>query len=329
MAWQFWIVCGLLAAPAVAPAAELQDGPADLPALVRKADTNYLSRNWTNAAAAYERIVKLNPTNGLYWHRLGEMLLNANRYDEAIAPLEQALALGGFQPSPPRWIHRGEAAYLLASAHAGLGHRDEAIAWTRTSLQQGLRNIRRFHIDRFAELLKDPQFRDLVSADVDNVDGLSRDERFRRDLRFAVQELKRVHFSPFRATPEAEIDAAAAELDRDIPNLNDDQVFVRLMAVIRRFGDAHTRMLREQPLIPVAFFLYPEGLHVFGATKDYADLVGAKVLAIGGVPVEQAVERTMAIVPVENPMTEKWEAAKTLQSMTVLRGWTWRPPTAP
>ena len=320
MAWQLLMVCGLLAAPALAPAADTQDGPADLPALVRKADTNYLSRNWTSAAAGYERIVKLNPTNGLYWHRLGDSLLNAKRYDESLAPLEQALALGGFQPAPPRWLHRGEVAYALALAHAGLADRDEALQWTRTSLKQGLRNIRRFRDDRFAELRKDPEFRELVSADVDNVDGLSRDERFRRDLQFAVQELKRVHYSPFRATPEAEIDRVVAELDRDIPNLNDDQVFVRLMAVIRLFGDAHTRMLREQPLIPVAFFLYPEGLHVFGATSEHADLVGAKVLTIGGVPVEEAFERTMAIVPVENPMTEKWEAAKALQSMTVLRG---------
>jgi len=324
MSWQFWMVCSLLAAPALRSAAEAQaetqDGPANLPALVRTADTNFLSRNWTSAAAGYQRIVEINPTNGLYWHRLGEALLNAQRYQDAIVPLEQALALGGFQSSPPRWLHRGEVAYLLASVHAGLGHRDETIHWTRTSLKQGLRNIRRFHIDRFSELLKDPEFRKLVSADVDNLAGLTRDEKFRRDLNFAVQELKRVHYSPFRATPEAEIDRTVAALDRDIPNLNDDQIFVRLMAVMRLFGDAHTRTLREQPLIPVAFFLYPEGLHVFGATSEHADLVGAKVLAIGGVPADQAVERTMAIVPVENPMTEKWEAAKTLQSMTVLRG---------
>ncbi len=314
----------LAASPSKQPA-----GLADLPLLLRRADTNFLTRNWNRAASEYQRIVQLNPTNGLYWHRLGEALLNAKRYNAAIAPLEQSCALGGFQPSPPRWVHRGEAAYLLASAYAGLENHDKAIEWTHKSLSQGLRNIRKFHISRFDELLKDPQFQELVCAGVDDVDELSRDERFRRDLHFAIHELKRVHFSPFRATPEQEIDRAAAELDRDIPKLSDDEIYVRMMGIIRLFGDAHTRMLRETPLLPVEFFVYPEGLYILGATSENADLVGARVLSIGNQSAEDLLTRVMAIVPVENPMTEKWQADGALRSLTVLRGLGVTPPDGP
>jgi tetratricopeptide (TPR) repeat protein len=328
MLWQLILTLGLLAADP-ASSTTLPLGPADLPALARKAETNYLVRDWPDSIAQHQKLVELNPTNGFYWYRLGDSLLNTQRYREAIEPLKQAMALGGFQSSPPKWIHRGEAAFLLAAAYAGLGDKPKAVEATRTSLKQGLRGVRRFHGKQFASLQSDPEFRTLVWADVDDVKSLSRDDAFRRDVKFAVSELKRVHYSPFRATPEAEIDRQVAALDADIPQLSDDEIYVRLMTIIRGFGDAHTRMLRDTPQLPVALFLYPEGLHVLGAAKEHADLVGAKVLSIGGHPVDEALQKAMAIVPVENPMTERWEAAGALRSVTILRGLGLTPPEGP
>jgi tetratricopeptide (TPR) repeat protein len=312
------LTLGLLAADPAAEKAPLR--PADLPALARKAETNYLVRDWPDSIAQHQQLVELNPTNGFYWYRLGDSLLNAERYEEAIEPLQQAMLLGGFQSSPPKWIHRGEAAFLLAAAYAALDDKPKAIEATRTSLKQGIRVMRRFHDKRFDTLKSEPEFRKLVWLDVDDVKSLSRDEAFRRDVKFAVSELKRVHYAPFRATPEAEIDKLTATLDADIPQLSDDEIYVRLMAVIRCFGDAHTRMLRNTPQLPVALFVYPEGLYVAAAAKEQADLVGAKVLSIGGHAADEALQKTMRVVPVENPMTEKWEAGGALRSVTVLRG---------
>jgi hypothetical protein len=296
------------------------DSPADIPELARKADVNYTVRDWPKAIDLYQRLVMLNPTNGMYYYRLGDSLLNAERLVEAIAPLEKAHELGGFQCSPPRWIHRGEAAYLLAAAHAGAGNRAEAIHWTRVSLREGLRNIRKFHGERFSSLRDDPEFRELVWFDVDRVSELSRDERIRRDLQFAIHELKRIHCSPFRVTPEAEIDRQVAALEADLPRLSDDQVYVRLMAIVRLFGDAHTRMLRETPMLPIVLFVYPEGLHVLGTGPGYEDLIGAKVLSIGGRPVDEVIDQAKQLVAVENPMTATWEVAGVMRSITVLRG---------
>ena len=138
------------------------------------------------------------------------------------------------------------------------------------------------------------EFRKLVWA-VD-VRKLSRDEGFRHDLAFAVHELKRIHFSPFRAASEAEIDSLAAALHAEIPKLNDDQICVRMMAVIRQFGDGHTLMMREQPSLPVTFFVFPEGLHVLGAAPQHADLVGAKVLKIAGKGADEAVAMAETLV---------------------------------
>ncbi len=321
MAWQVWLTVGMLAAvPALHASAEPGDHVGDTLTLARRADSAYLVRDWPDAADRYGRLVELNPTVGLYWHRLGEARFRAKQFAEAVAPLERAAELGGFQPHPPRWVHRGESAYLLAAAHAALGNRDESLRWTRTALSEGLRDIRKFHAAPFAEMAMDPEFAKLVWADVDSTEGLSRVDGYRRDLRFAVHELKRVHFSPFRATGEAEIDALVAALDEEIPNLSDDQILVRLMAIVRCFGDAHTRILQEQPQLGVLFFSFPEGTYIYGATADHADLVGAKVLRVGQRPIDEVQTMVEGLVAVENPMTARWQACGAMQSLTVARG---------
>jgi hypothetical protein len=324
MAWHFVLTIALLAdpAPAAAPAST-RNGPHDLLVVVRNADTSFQVGGWKSAATGYAKLVEWNPTVGLYWYRLGESLRRLKHYEEALAPLEKAEELGGFQANPPRWVHRGEAAFSLAAVHAALAHKDKAVAWARKSLDQGLRDIRKLQAAEFAQLLEDAEFRKLVWA-VD-VRKLSRDEGFRHDLAFTVHELKRIHFSPFRAASEAEIDSLAAALHAEIPKLNDDQICVRVMAVIRQFGDGHTLMMREQPSLPVTFFVFPEGLHVLGAAPQHADLVGAKVLKIAGKGADEAVAMAETLVARENPMMPRWAAAGVLRSAVVLRGLGWAP----
>ena len=196
MTWQLLLTIGLLAADP-APQTKQPDGPGNVPAMARRADVSFQIGGVKGAATLYGKLVELNPTVGLYWYRLGESLRRTKRPEEAIGPLEKAEELGGFQRTPPRWVHRGEAAFSLAAAHAALGHKEKAVQWTRKSLVQGLRDIRRFHADEFSELLEDPEFRQLVWAG--DAKTLSRDEGYRLDLRFALHELQRVPFSPFRA----------------------------------------------------------------------------------------------------------------------------------
>ncbi len=326
----FWLAillqatCALAQSPTAKPI-----GPADTPALAQKAERYYLARDWDAAIKQYRQLVELNPTSGMYQYRLGDSLLNAKQYEQAIEPLRQAIELGAFQHGPVKWVHRGEAAYLLAAAYAGRGDKEKAIDAARTSLKQGLRNIRKFRDSKFESIAADPEFRELSWLDMDDVAGLSRDDRFRRDLKFAVHELKRLHYAPFRAHPEAEIDSLVAALVAEIPQLTDDQIYVRMLAIISAFGDGHTRWLRETPQLPLALFVYPEGLHVLGASSQHSDLVGAKILEIGGRPIEEVLAQGISLAPVENRMTARWEAAGLLRSLTVLRGLSLAPADGP
>ena len=57
------------------------------------ADTLYARQKWTDAAAAYDRIVKAEPGNARAWYRLGASLQLAGHADQAIAPYRRAAAL--------------------------------------------------------------------------------------------------------------------------------------------------------------------------------------------------------------------------------------------
>jgi tetratricopeptide (TPR) repeat protein len=296
------------------------EASAKSPALAAKADTSFMVRRWDRALPLYEELVAANPTVGFYWHRLGASALNAGQYEKALGPLERANALGAYQWHPLRMVYHGESAWALAAAHARLDHRDEAIGWTRESLRQGLRDIRRFHEPHFEKLLEDAEYRQLVWK-VDAKD-LPRDEGLRLDLKFLLHEIKRIHYAPFRATSEQEIDALAAQLHDDIPKHSDDQVYVRMMAIVRRFGDGHTQLGRSSrpSRLPVWFFRYPEGLYITAALQEQADLVGSKVIKIGDCTAEEAIRLAEDIASRDNPMTVISFTPMLLGGTRILRG---------
>jgi len=324
------LISGDPAAGAVPPSPE---AAAKVPALAKQADTSFLVQAWARAADQYGELVAANPTVGLYWARLGTCLIEIGKYDEAISAFEKSEELGGFQWNPPRMIYRGESAFGLAAAHARAGHRDEALRWTRTSLSQGLRDIQRFRGKHFASLADDPEFRKLIWSD--DAKNLSRDEGFRHDLRFLMHEAKRIHFDPFRITPEAELDAMAESLAADIPKLSDEQILVRMMAIVRRLGDGHTQirrvarrpvadslLSRQTPVLrlPVHFFLFAEGLYIDAVLPPHNDLVGAKVLKIGDRSAEEALALAEEIVSRDNAMTVRSFAPSVLASPAILQG---------
>lgn len=296
------------------------EAAAKVPALAKQADTSFLVQRWDRAADQYRELVAANPTVGFYWWRLGTCLMNNGKYEEAIPAFEKSEELGGFQWNPPRMIYRGESAWGLAAAHAQAGHRDEALRWTRTSLAQGLRDIQRFRGKQFASVAEDPEFRKLIWSD--DAKKLPRDEGFRHDLQFLLHEARRIHFDPFRVAPEAEFDAMAERLSNDIPKLSDDQVFVRMMAIVRRLEDGHSWIRRGGPpsRLPVHFFQFPEGIYITAALPPQAELVGAKVLKVGDRPALEAVKLAEEITPRDNPMNVISTAPRLLASPSILRG---------
>jgi hypothetical protein len=148
-------------------------------------------------------------------------------------------------------------------------------------------------------------------------------EQWREDLRTLARELPRVHRNAFFELTPARFDSAVAALDRDIPSRSDHDIVLDLTRIVAMVHDGHTRLAwPEDPSVafdlshskppppkwpallfhryPLRLYLYRDGLFVQGATPELRRAVGARVVRIGDVPAEAALERMRPLIPCDN-----------------------------
>lgn len=155
-------------------------------------------------------------------------------------------------------------------------------------------------------------------------------EQWREDLRYLAEQMPSKHKSLFHTMTEAEFRAAVAQLDTDIPKLNNDEIFVRLAQIVAMVQDGHTGFdLRPFPssdhkeVIPVRFDRYEDGIYVRAAAPEYAAAVGGKVIEVGSVAWKEAIRRVDSIEshdPGNSGEQWAWSAKTDLNRPRILHG---------
>ncbi len=150
--------------------------------------------------------------------------------------------------------------------------------------------------------------------------------RWREDIAYFRQELPRRHIDAFHDLSRPEFDRMTADLDRHVSSLRDHEIIVGLARVVARLGlrDGHSRVNLFNPAVkfhklPLNFYSYSDGLFVRATSKDYADILGARLVSIGGTPASEALARVYDITPADNAMTKKSWGADLLIIPEVLR----------
>ena len=134
-------------------------------------------------------------------------------------------------------------------------------------------------------------------------------EQWRADLRVMAQEMERRHKNLYHTVRRDRFAAAVADLDARIPTLERNQIIVGMMRLAAMVGDGHTNVspLKDTkfgfPSLPLKLYLFDDGLYVRAAAPVHAKLVGARVTAIGHVPVDEAIRRATEISPRDNDIT--------------------------
>ncbi|MFL6776845.1 MAG: hypothetical protein ACJ8FN_10685 [Sphingomicrobium sp.] len=150
-------------------------------------------------------------------------------------------------------------------------------------------------------------------------------EQWRQDLKFMADELLRRHKNPFHAMTKEQFTQAVADLDGRIPSLQRNEIIVGMMRIAAMVGDGHTRIDPRKderfgfPSLPLRLYLFDDGLYVRAAAPKEAALVGAKITAIGGVPVDEAIRRVSTIISKDNEMTDKLIAPVFLNMPDILQ----------
>jgi hypothetical protein len=166
----------------------------------------------------------------------------------------------------------------------------------------------------------------LAVAAADRSTAVSPDAR--ADVELLIQELERIHPNPYHSVSRDEFHAAARQLSSRLPELNDNQMLVELMRLVARLGEreGHTGVsffsnARRGPshLYPFYAYSFSDGIFVVAAVNRPA-LVGARLVAIGGRPVEEVVRVLEPLMTRDNAMTLKVGLPATLAAAEVLHG---------
>jgi len=101
------------------------------------------------------------------------------------------------------------------------------------------------------------------------------------------------------------------EVRKEIPRMDRHEIIVSFARLIAQFKIGHTAMplflaMHGETLntdfhtLPVYFYQYSDGLYIQATTEDYNEVAGAKVLKIGNMATEKAIEAIRPVVSAEN-----------------------------
>ncbi|HSK52539.1 MAG TPA: hypothetical protein VLA44_07260 [Clostridia bacterium] len=147
-----------------------------------------------------------------------------------------------------------------------------------------------------------------------------------RDLQRVRAALEANHPDPFLGEAAA-FDGRIDVLRARAGGLDDDAFMVELMRLLAgRVGDGHTGLIpfaqADAGLTawPLALYAFDEGLYVVDARPPHEDAVGARVVAIGGRPVDDVAAAVAPLVSADNEWTVRARLPGYLVVPAVLRG---------
>ncbi|MBY0507362.1 MAG: hypothetical protein K2X03_25835 [Bryobacteraceae bacterium] len=150
----------------------------------------------------------------------------------------------------------------------------------------------------------------------------------RQDLQFVLTEVPRRHPNFFTQMTRAQFDNAGRALDAALPSLSNEVFYTRLASLIAAGKDAHTFLSLSGPAglalgfraLPVSFGIFDDGIFVVSALPELGPLPKAKLLRVGGVSIEQAIERFRQVIATENEPWFRYLLPGYLRNLGVLRG---------
>jgi len=135
----------------------------------------------------------------------------------------------------------------------------------------------------------------------------TRDGLWLQDVNYLGNQLPYLHVNPYFKISEAEFRKNITQLADDVPNLTEEQIIVRMMQIIASIGDGHTRAYPDfdplnYPSLPLEMRWVDDGLVIVGASPEYEQALGTKVIMVGGHPIDEVNGAVKTLIAADNEM---------------------------
>lgn len=269
----------------------------------QQADLLYGSKKWAEAAKAYEESMISHPEDATSAMNLADCYEQSGDLARAISAYQEAAKIESA---------RVFSLFAMSSLYARIGDKELALEALNKAIDDGFDQGRMALRDKsLAALRNDPGFqlalRRLLGEGFTGFDRVEpTKEEMRQGIQLLTSTIRKQSPNPYRTFSPEEWDARTQSALARVNSLDATGYFVELVGLAGMTGDVHTavypvessKVLRH--VYTLRFWKFSDGLYIRAAAPALSHLVGAKILAIQGVPVDDAWRRLMNKVPTEN-----------------------------
>ncbi len=128
--------------------------------------------------------------------------------------------------------------------------------------------------------------------------------QWQADLDYLQEQVHGEYPFLFKKINQEAWDKQVADLRAEIPTLAEHEIKVGLSRIVSAFEYGHTQIpfstLAKDAVLPVNLYHFKDGIYIEGVHKNHSETLSAKVLAINGLPIEEALTKIRPVVPAEN-----------------------------
>ncbi|MEN6327534.1 MAG: peptidase S41 [Syntrophomonas sp.] len=131
-----------------------------------------------------------------------------------------------------------------------------------------------------------------------------RDTRWLNDITYLEKTLPKAHKNLYFHLSEQEFHQQLAELKKKVSTYSDEQLEIALNVILAGIGDTHTgSSIGSEYRYPLELHWFAEGIYITGTSKEYQELLDARIITLNGRKIEEAAEMLRPILAGAN---ESW-----------------------
>lgn len=129
--------------------------------------------------------------------------------------------------------------------------------------------------------------------------------QWREDLHYFAREVPKQHANAFHHLSREAFDAAVARADGELGSANGDEAYVAIDRIANAIGDGHTFVIWPDDLadVPLDIRMFDGVYRVAGVLAGNEHALGARIVKVGDVPLDQVLEKLRALTPAAETRT--------------------------